>query len=135
MGETLKNLNLRTNLYSKKNSCSKTHEYGVQDPCVTYSYYVPVDLNFILRQAGALSLDHSGVVDIIQCNFSNNKIALNGYSDYNYRHIQLVINIEESIFTNNTSLFEGSAVHFQTITRKHASISVNQSVFIDNTAS
>ena len=96
-----------------------------------YSYDFPIDFNFIFGQAGALSLDLSGVVDIIQCNFSNNKIALYGYSNYNYRHI---IHIEESIFTNNTSEFEGGAVHFR-IARDYVSISVNQSIFINNTAS
>ena len=98
-----------------------------------FIYYFPVDLNYILGPTGALVLYRSSSVDIIQCSFTNNDIALYGYGGSSYSG-QLLIHIEESIFTNNTSQFEGGAIHFQT-TRMFVSISVNQSIFINNTAS
>ena len=82
-----------------------------------------------------MSILHSMAVTIVQSNFTNNEVALYGHTYYSSRMQSL--HIQESMFSNNTSEFEGGAVimivHFAGY-HNHASISVNQSIFINNTS-
>ena len=80
------------------------------------------------RDYGAISVSHS-IVYIIQSNFSANKGAVHYHDSGNSDPGLLVI--EDSIFSNNTSKYGGSAVHVDGL----ASVFVNNSVFLFNSAS
>ena len=97
----------------------------------TFADYRGMTITFYGR-GGALSILDSVAVKIVQSNFTNNEIALYGHTYYSSR--TQLLHIQKSIFSNNTSEFEGGAVHFAGY-HNHASISVNQSIFINNTAS
>ncbi len=102
-----------------------------------YRRYHHTDGVIIDEQNGALSIHDSSAVVILQSNFTNNEGALHGYNYFYYSSSRVLsLNIQKSIFSNNTSEFEGGAVyltghedHSQTI------VSVNRSIFFNNTAS
>ena len=101
-----------------------------------YRRYHRTDGLIIFGQNGALSIHYLTTVKIIQSNFTNNEVALYGQNYYSSRHV-LSLHIQECIFSNNTSdsEFKGGAMHLAGHRdNNHVSISVNRSIFFNNTA-
>ena len=88
-------------------------------------------------QNGALSIhDPTAAIKIVKSNFTNNEVALFVYVYNYYFDRTLSLHIQESMFSNNTSEFNGGAVHLAGYgDDNRASILVNRSIFFNNTAS
>ena len=98
----------------------------------TFADYQLYDQNRYYGQHGALSILHSTSVSIVQSNFTNNDVALYRHNYYSRRVLSL--HIQDSMFSNNTySEFEGGALHFAG--DSHASVSVDRTIFFNNTSS
>ena len=106
-----------------------------------YRYHSTDGVIITVFPNGALSIyDPITTIKIVQSNFTNNEEALfvyvYNYYDYFDHTLSLHVHIQECIFSNNTSEFNGGAVYLTGYgDDNRASISVNRSLFFNNTAS
>ena len=118
----------------------KLHFYKVDDATISkssfFNYSHANDLYNFDHEFGALFISQSSVL-IMQSNFTNNHHSIT-YHDHGHDTDGTTIlpsqsyelEISESAFTNNTSVYKGSALYVS----GSPSVTIHQSVFIFNTA-